>query len=176
MKYQSNRGFTVLELMITVTVLVILATVALPNMRSTIQNNRMTAQVNGFLTAFQLARSEAVKRGEPVSICASDDSSSCSGSWEDGWIVFVDGNAVGSSSASVDTVLQVWDGFDGDATHTGDEPDFLRYVGSGTMDRDAGISLPVTFDIEIADCTADNNRRLVISATGSADVRRRACN
>ncbi len=160
--------------MITVTVLVILASVALPNLRSTIQNNRMTAQANGFLTAFQLARSEALKRKMPVSVCPSSDGESCGADWEDGWIVFVDDNDAGDSNADVGEVLQIWSGMDGDTSNTGDDPDFVRYIASGTVDR-AAVSVPVTFALEIPDCTADGNRQLVIGPTGQASVSRLAC-
>jgi len=174
-KFQINRGFTLLELMIVVLVLIILASVALPSMVSTIQNNRMTAQANGFLTAFQLARTEALKRNDPVSVCPSSDGATCDGDWEDGWIVFVDGNAAGTTTTSVDEVLQIWDGMQGDTSNEGDAPDFVRYQLDGTVDSDAGTTFPVTFDLEIPDCTADNNRRLEIMPTGRASVTRLSC-
>lgn len=170
-----NSGFTILELMITVAVLVILATVAVPNLRSTIQNNRMTAQTNGFLTAFQLARSEALKRNAPVSVCPSTNGASCTGDWEDGWIVFVDGQSAGSTSASVDEVLRVSEGFEGDASNDGDDPAFIRFLASGVADRDAGSGLPVAFDLKIPDCTGDNNRRVEVAQTGRSSARRLEC-
>ena len=175
MKYQSNRGFTVLELMITVTVLAILATVAIPNMRSTIQNNRMTAQANGFLTAFQLARSEALKRNAPVSVCPSSDGSECGSDWEDGWIVFVDEDSAGSTSTTVGELLRVSEGFDGDASNDGDNPSFIRFLASGVADRDAGSGLPVAFDFKTPGCTADNNRRIEVAQTGRTSVTRLSC-
>ena len=162
--------------MITVTVLAILATVAIPNMRSTIQNNRMTAQANGFLTAFQLARSEALKRNAPVSVCPSSNGSECGGDWEDGWIGFVDdAGSEGSSAASVDEVLQIWDGLKGDTANDGDAPSFVRYLGQGMVDRNAGTSYPIAFELKIPDCTADNNREIRISPMGRADVNRLSC-
>lgn len=161
--------------MITVTVLVILATVAIPNLRSTIQNNRMTAQANGFLTAFQLARSEALKRNTPVSVCASSDGAECGGDWVDGWIVFVDGNGAGDSDADVDELLQVWPAMEGDTSSSGDDPGFVRYLPSGAVDRASGVTYPVSLNLEIPDCTADNNRQLTIGPTGQASVSRLTC-
>ena len=63
-----------------------------------IENSRMSAGVNEFVAAVQLARSEAVKRRLPVTLCRSSDSTSATPScgtgaaWQDGWIVFVDDN------------------------------------------------------------------------------------
>jgi len=164
-----------MELMITVVVLVILATVALPNLRMTIQNNRMTAQANSFLTAFQLARTEALKRQDPVSVCPSSDGATCAGDWEDGWIVFVDGNASGSTTTSVDEVLQIWNGLEGEASNEGDDPGFIRYLSGGTVDGDAGTTFPVAFDLKIPDCNADNNRRVEIAPTGRTSAMRLSC-
>jgi type IV fimbrial biogenesis protein FimT len=56
------------------------------------QNAARTAAVNEFLHALYLARSEAIKRGQTVSICKTLDGASCSerGDWNSGWLVFVD--------------------------------------------------------------------------------------
>ena len=53
------RGFTLLDLIITLTVATILLSLAVPNFSAAIQNNRMTTQVNELNTALSLGRSEA---------------------------------------------------------------------------------------------------------------------
>ena len=62
------RGFTLLELMVTVAVAAILATVAVPGFRDLIQNNRVTTQTNELVSALNFARTEAVKRGRNVAV------------------------------------------------------------------------------------------------------------
>ncbi len=83
----SKRGFTLIELMVTVAVLAIMATIAIPNFQTFLMNSRMASQANDVITAFNLARSEAVKRAANVTVCASSNGTSCTGSWQQGWIV-----------------------------------------------------------------------------------------
>ena len=92
----AQRGFTLGELLITVVVAAVLAAAALPSYRTIMRNARLTTQSYDFVSALSLARSEAVKRGVPVTVCASADQAACGGTtgcnWENGWIVFVDSN------------------------------------------------------------------------------------
>lgn len=83
----SKRGFTLIELLVTMAVAAILLTVAVPNFQLFVMNNRMASQANDLITAFNLARSEAVKRAVNVTVCASSNGTSCTGGWNQGWIV-----------------------------------------------------------------------------------------
>ena len=56
------RGFTLIELMITLAVAAILITAALPSFNEFIKNNRLTTQANNFIATLNLARSEAPAR------------------------------------------------------------------------------------------------------------------
>lgn len=87
-----QHGFTLVELMVSIAVLSIVVLVAVPSFNSLVQGNRMTAQVNQFVAALNLAKAEAVKRNQTVLFCHSADSASCSDApasgWE-GWLVGV---------------------------------------------------------------------------------------
>ncbi|WP_306993017.1 GspH/FimT family pseudopilin [Pseudoxanthomonas winnipegensis] len=84
-----TRGFTLLELMVTVTVLGILAAIAFPSFRNTIRSTRVATTTNQLLTAVALARTEAIK-SRASGLCPSANATSCSGDWSDGWLVWQD--------------------------------------------------------------------------------------
>lgn len=87
------RGFTLIELMVTLSVAAILLTVGVPGMRDLIANNRLTAATNTFVSSLNIARSEAIKQGRNATVCISDASpqNQCTGAnWDKGWIVWVD--------------------------------------------------------------------------------------
>ncbi len=107
----SARGFTLVELLVTVSVLSVLLAIAVPSFQGTIASNQLTSRTNELVSALNLARSEAIRRGARVTLCKSSSGTACttSGNWEQGWIAFVDTTRTGTS-ASVDsgeTVLLV---------------------------------------------------------------------
>src|SRR6266403_3280275 len=91
-----QRGFTLTELMVTLAVAGVLAMVAVPNMRTFLQNNRLSAASNDLHRSFYLARSEAIKHQTNVAVCASAAPTAaaptCSYGPFNGWIVFQDTN------------------------------------------------------------------------------------
>lgn len=91
------RGFTMIELMITISIVAILAAMAVPSVDGILLSSRLTSSANSFLASALLARSEAIKRNTVVRLCRSANRTSCatSGSWEQGWIVFKDTNGNG---------------------------------------------------------------------------------
>jgi type IV fimbrial biogenesis protein FimT len=84
------RGFSLWELLCTLGIAAVALTAAVPSFRSFLLDARLTADVNGWVLAVQVARSEAFKRGRPVIVCKTVDTASCgapdSGA---GWMVYV---------------------------------------------------------------------------------------
>ncbi len=102
---QIHTGFTLIELIMTIAIASIVITVGVPSFRQTIQVNHRASQINQLLHSLNVARSEAVTRGRPVSMCKSDDGSTCGGSgvkWEQGWITFLDDDMDADPAESTD--------------------------------------------------------------------------
>ncbi len=91
---RAERGFTLVELMVTVVVLAVLIAIGMPAMNGLINSNRLTAQSNELVGAIQMARSEAIKRNAPVSMCGSLDGVNCAaaGDWAQ-WLVVLDSDS-----------------------------------------------------------------------------------
>lgn len=159
---QKSYGFSLIELMVAITVLAVLLGVGLPSFNNVIQNSRSTALANEIVTSLNLARSEAVKRTQSIMVCASTDQATCNGSWDgsNGWIVLP--VATGAS------VLRVWDAPPSSAVITGDDIDIV-FNALGELDVAAG---SVTLCSRFSGFTGDQARAININASGRINVRR----
>jgi type IV fimbrial biogenesis protein FimT len=95
-------GFTLVELMITLSVLCLLLVVAAPSFRTMILNNRLNANSESLVNALNYARSTALYQAMNVVVCpfVTENSTACGANWNSGWIV------VTQPSAGVGTLLK----------------------------------------------------------------------
>jgi len=92
-KQHDQSGFTLIELMTTLSVAAILLTIGIPSFKYVTTANRASGEINGLLGDMQFARGEAIREGQTVTICAATNGAPpCTGttSWQTGWIVFSD--------------------------------------------------------------------------------------
>lgn len=88
-----SAGFTLLELLVTLATAAVVVGLGVPSFRTLTLDARRTADVNAFVTAVQLARSEAAKRGRTVVVCKTLDAQRCApraDAFTAGFMVFVD--------------------------------------------------------------------------------------
>lgn len=89
MKNAAERGFTLIELMVTIAILAILLGIGVPSFSDATLGSKLGSYANSMVASASLARSEAIKRNTTITLCVSADGASCAttGGWEQGWIV-----------------------------------------------------------------------------------------
>lgn len=173
---QRMRGFTLIELMIGIVVLAILAALAVPSFRTLILNQQSEAIGEDLVTAFQLARSEAVRRGGFVSVCpSSSDGTSCGGTWNNGLLVIVDSAtsaSAGITLADPDDRLRLLQIDNDNAVINATGPGFVRYDGRGMMVNDTN-----TFQLtsHVTDCQGERQRVISVGRAGMITMQRNEC-
>ena len=138
-----SQGLTLLELLVTVSIVGLLTSMAVPSFSTLIQDRKHDSHLNDFKNTLAFARSEAVKRGLRTVICASSNGSSCNGStWSDGWLVFVDEDS-DDSIDSGEQILRVGEGLDSGYSLKGsaDVADIIQYEPDGDTLETGAITL-----------------------------------
>ncbi len=141
---QRQSGFTLVELMITLAVMAIIASVAIPGFQAIITTNRLASQANDLVAALNYARSEAVKRRQTVTVTSNDGNN-----WSSGWIITDAGG----------TTLRVYDALGGNLALTATD-NTVQYLASGFTANAAA----VTFDLCIN--SGEPGRQIEVSPTG----------
>jgi type IV fimbrial biogenesis protein FimT len=155
---QEEKGLTLIDVLLAVTVLSVLLLVALPSFRTTMMR----------------ARSEALSRVRRVTVCASSDGSSCTGNWEQGWIIFAEDH--GSQNAALDpndgdTLLEVRQELAAGNTLRGDDnvAAYISYLGTGFTRLVSGASQTGT--LVLCDARGFNDgKAIAINAAGRPRV------
>ena len=165
-----QTGLTIVELMIVLTVIAVISSLAYPSFQQTLRINRVQTQTTQMMGTLMMARSEAAKSNQPVVVCRSDDGASCatgSGHWTSGSLVFRDIDGTGTLSAG-DEIVRVNDSVPDTVSIralTTDFEDSLTYWPDGTVNGE--ITNIFRF---CADNDASTARLIVLDATGRPRV------
>ncbi|HYE86971.1 MAG TPA: GspH/FimT family pseudopilin [Vicinamibacterales bacterium] len=91
-----QSGVTLIELMMTLSVLGVLIAVAVPYLGDMVRNWRVSSQTNELIADLSSARGQAAGSGVTVTVCASSDGATCSTTWGTGRIMFTDADGSGA--------------------------------------------------------------------------------
>jgi type IV fimbrial biogenesis protein FimT len=141
---KSACGFTLIELMTTLTVAAILLLVGVPSFQEFSKRNSLSTLVNQFVADLNFTRSEAIKRSGRVTMCRSSNSTSCDTTtgigWEKGWIIFSDQNGTAGSVDTGDTIVRTNGVASGNITIRGNSfvKDRISFTSSGIVEPNNG--------------------------------------
>jgi type IV fimbrial biogenesis protein FimT len=168
------RAFTLIEMMVTLAILAILATMAAPHLTDYVRNSNLTSAANNLSSALAAARSEAMKRNRPTMVIAQP------GGWKNGFIAFVDMDRDGAFDAAKDVLIlqeaTPWPAYleaSGTRTADGARP-YLRYDGGGFAVQTDGSAGNLTLSLVRNDVPAATayrqTRRLILASTGRVRI------
>lgn len=160
-----NQGFGLVELMITIVVLGIVSSIALPAFSETIANQRTRSIGNNLIASLALARSDSISKNARTSLCPSSNGTTCSGTWSNGWIIFRDTGTLGAVDGT-DTVLRAYEGKTNvTITMSSNFTNYLSYLPSG---RTNGSGAAITGGTITVCGTGSLTRLVTIGITGRA--------
>lgn len=176
MDQRRERGFTLIELMVTIALVAVMLVLAAPSFVTFQRNAQLTSAANSLLAALSAARAEAMKR-QLRTFVVPGNATTASTNWADGWTVYVDVNSDAAAGSllmtnGTDVVVARQDplpsgvsitsssfGLGGDA--------YVMFNGSG-FPRYTDNSFPTDMSIELTNGT--ESRRVILGGNGRVRV------
>ena len=151
-----NKGFSLVELIVALTIAGVLMAIAAPALQKFFSSNQLTSQINDLMADINLARSEAIKRNVTTGVCVTAaGGSSCvnAGNWINGWLVYYD-------NAGTKVALKIHEAMTGKNTLTSPgSVDEIVFSKNGLIFSGAG-------QFTLTDPKTSGKRIVCISATG----------
>lgn len=165
---KSQKGFTLIELMVTVAIIGVLLAVTAPFIGDMAKNSALRTNANQTLLSMLTARSEATKRNDTVVMCKSSNGTSCSTVatvyWESGWLLFQDldsDNSVDSGEEIIKVVRELPEGLE--LRGTAALSNRIRFFADGSANTNGNLTLCDSRGATYA-------RKIILSITGRARV------
>lgn len=174
MSSSTSRGFTLIELMITIAVLAIGSALAYPSFSGVIKSNRVATSTNGVIAAFNMARSEAIRSNRGGGVCPSTTGTQCNGTdWSTGYLAYTDMDSSGTWTAG-DTAIRYFEGnvaLSLAATANGGGVSQIAFDRTGRTTQAAEVML------KLAACKSGENyqRRIFLARSGQARMQKENC-
>lgn len=172
---QAQRGFTLVELVVAVSILAVLLTIGVSSFADIGTSMKLTSASNTLLAHIHHARSEAIKRNSRVVLCKSSDGAACAqtGGWEQGWIVFHDANNNALREDS-EIIIQREPALASELLLTGNShvSRYLSFAGSGATRKVGGSYQMGTLTLCRRSTQAGEARQIVFNAVGRPRVER----
>lgn len=164
-----SNGFTLIELMVAISVVAILLAIGLPSFQGTIRSNRVSTSTNELLAMLSLARTEAIRNTRGASMCPSVDGTACNGAWGEGWLVWSDRDANGALD---DTEIVRFTRVDNRLQVTAPAAGVLRFDARGRL---AGVEQNI--GLRSTQCPSGDQlvRNLRVNASGQVNVTKGPC-
>lgn len=159
----TQHGFTLVEMIITMTIVGILLGIGVPSYKYVTTANRMSGEINGLLGDLQFARGEAIREGQTVSVCSTNDGATClgTGTWTGGWLVFSDTSTIGTIDGT-DQTLRVQKALTNGDTLVSDTAGF----GVITFNREGfSANMPGAVYLKLHDSTSNSKYTRCVSIT-----------
>jgi len=168
-------GISLIELMVTISILSILLAIAIPNFKDMSRSYQVTSQAQFWVSVLNFSRSEAAKRGQRVTLCPSSDGASClvSSRLHVGWIAFVDEN----NNASLDAGETIVRSGAAENKYTlvlsGTSSNYISFISNG-MTKTIG-NASWSGNIKICQGAGTIGREVVINPVGRTRVDKVGC-
>ncbi len=161
------QGFSLIELMVVLAIAAILVGIGIPSFSWLIQKNRTASQTNALIVSINYARSEAMKRGQPVMLASADGSQD----WSAGWQVYLDKNNNGSFDDG--EALRIFDALPGSSALTATQSTVI--VNNNGFLNGIKTSGSVVWTLTQNGCSGNLNRTLTLYPSGRNLIQQYAC-